>query len=296
MRHGYVRPPTHHVLRARLLDGRIEALEHRQASGEVAGAFIPGFVMFMMGSDFGAWRGGRLMYDAPHLHTEARDEVLPVATGWWRGLGLMANLFAIESFVDELAHAAAADPLAFRLDHLPNNAKGTSMRRVLEAAAERAGWDDTLPPGRARGIAGCSDAGTQVACVAEVSLDDDGTLVVHRVTAAMDCGRVIHPDGATAQVEGNIMWGVGSALVEELTVANGQIEAANFDRYPLLTISQAPEVEVVLLETEGAAPTGVGEPPIGPVAPAIANALFALTGARVRQLPITPERIAAARA
>ena len=293
MRSGYVRPPTHHVLRASLEGSRITAIEHEQSSGDVAGGFLPGFVSLMMGSDFGAWRGGRLMYDAPNVRTEAWHHELPVATGWWRGLGLLANTFAIESFIDELAASVGVDPVEFRLTNLADDDRGLRIKRVIETAAERGGWGTPTENGRARGFAACTDAGTQVACVAEVSLDEaTGGPIVHRVTTVMDCGRVINPDGATAQVEGCVMWGVGSALIEELEIEGGRVKPGNFDGYPLLTIRQAPEVDVVLLETEGAPPTGVGEPPIGPVTAAIGNALFALTGARVRQIPFTAERIA----
>jgi isoquinoline 1-oxidoreductase beta subunit len=130
--------------------------------------------------------------------------------------------------------------------------------------------------------------------VAEVSVSDAGKIRVHHVAAAMDPGLVVNPDGARAQVEGNIMWGVGSALIEELTFKDGQVEAGNFDRYPLLTMREAPDVDVVLLEAADGRPRGVGEPPIGPVAAAIANAVFALNGKRLRQLPMNEARVQAA--
>lgn len=284
MRNGYVRPPTHHVLRARLEDGRIQAIEHAQASGEVAFGFLPGFVEAVMGADFGAWRGAMLPYAAPHVHTVAWRNDLPLRTGWWRGLGLLANTFAVESFIDELAHAAGADPLQFRLNHLPDDQRGQRLRAVLVKAAEQAGWGTPAPAGRARGVACCADAGTVVAQVAEVSVEG-GRIRVHRVTAAVDPGLVINPDGASAQTQGAIMMGLSSTLLEELTVRDGAIEAANFDRYPLLTMSEAPEIEVALLES-GETPHGMGEPPIGPVAAAVANAVFALTGQRLRRLPL----------
>lgn len=293
LRYGYLRPPTHHRLRGLLDDrGRIEALEHHQASGDVAFNFLPGFLKAIMGADFGATRGARLHYAIPHLHTVAWRRPVPVQTGWWRGLGLLANTFAVESFMDELAHAAGVDPLQFRLNHLADSPNGRRMAAVLEAAAEKAGWGGTLPEGRALGIACCTDVDTTVAEIAEVSLDAaTGQLRVHQITAAMDCGLVINPDGAAAQIEGNIMWGVGSTLLEEAQVAEGALALDNFNTYPLLTMHQAPHVETVLLEAGDGKPRGVGEPPIGPVAAAISNALFALTGKRLRQLPMTPERV-----
>jgi isoquinoline 1-oxidoreductase beta subunit len=297
LRHGYLRPPTHHQLFARLGDdGRIEALEHRQASGDVAFGFLPGFMQTVMGADFGATRGARIHYAIPNRSTVAYRRQLPVTTGWWRGLGLLANTFAIESFMDELAVLAGVDPLQYRLMHEGANETGRRMRAVLEKVGELSNWGSPLPAGRERGVACCFDAGTAVAQVAEVSYDDaTGKVRVHDFYAAMDCGLVINPDGARAQVEGNIMWGCGSALLEEATVQDGRIVAGNFDAYPLLTMKEAPHVEVALLEAGDGLPRGVGEPPIGPVAAAIGNAFYALKGARLRQIPFTPDRVRAAR-
>ena len=297
MRYGYFRPPTHHQLAATLAaDGKLAAIEHRQASGDVAFAFLPNFLAPIMGADFGAYRGALIRYAVPNKQTVAYRTVLPIRTGWWRGLGLLANVFAVESFVDEAAHAAGADPLEFRLRHLDDTVPGQArLKAVLNAAAERGGWNTPVAQGRGRGIACCLDVDTAVAMVAEVSVDRaEGTIRVHHVAAAMDPGLVVNPDGARAQVEGNIMWGVGSALIEELTFKDGQVEAGNFDRYPLLTMKDAPDVDVVLLEAGDGRPRGVGEPPIGPVAAAIANAVFAATGARLRQLPMNPARVKAA--
>jgi isoquinoline 1-oxidoreductase beta subunit len=139
------------------------------------------------------------------------------------------------------------------------------------------------------------DAGTIVAEVAEVSLNrNTGQIRVHRVVAAMDCGRVINPDGAIAQVEGAIVMGTSAALIEEVTVKDGRVEAGNFHQYPLLRLRDAPDVETILLEAPDGRPRGVGEPPIGPIAPAIGNAVYALTGVRLRRLPMTPQRVKSA--
>jgi isoquinoline 1-oxidoreductase beta subunit len=297
MRYGYFRPPTHHRLAASLdADGKLAAIEHHQASGDVAFAFLPNFLAPIMGADFGAYRGALIRYAVPNRHTVAYRTELPIRTGWWRGLGLLANVFAIESFMDEAAHTAGIDPLEFRLRHLDDAVPGQArLKAVLNAAAERSGWSTPAPEGRGRGIACCLDVDTAVAMVAEVSVNRaEGKIRVHRVSAAMDPGLVVNPDGARAQVEGNIMWGVGSALIEELTFKDGQVEAGNFDRYPLLTMKEAPDVDVVLLQAGDGRPRGVGEPPIGPVAAAIANAVFAATGTRLRQLPMNPDRVKAA--
>jgi isoquinoline 1-oxidoreductase beta subunit len=298
LRYGFVRPSTHHVMRAQLgADGRIAAFEHRQASGDVLFALLPkaasNIAGGILGADFGATRGAMLRYDVPNVSTIVWRRPLPVRTGPWRGLGALPNAFALESFIDELAAAAGADPLEFRLRHLPNDDWGKRMRAVLRAAADASGWGSAPPSGRARGIACATDVDTVVAQVAEVSVDDAGKIRVHRVTAAMDCGLVVNPDGARAQVEGNVMWGVGSTLLEEARVEDGRFAAGNFDGYPLLTMREAPVVDAILVKSDDKI-RGVGEPAIAPVAAAIGNAVFALTGKRLRQLPFTPERVSAA--
>ena len=193
--------------------------------------------------------------------------------------------------MDEVALAAGADPLQFRIDHMPDDDWGRRGRAVLEAVGALSNWSTPPTAGRGRGIAFCTDVDTIVAQVAEVSVDDETGGLLHQLSAAMDCGLTINPDGAKAQIEGNVMWGVGSALFEEMRVVDGQVAIDNFNNYPLLTMQAAPHVESTLLEAPDGVPLGVGEPPIGPVAAAIANALADLNGARVRTLPMTPERV-----
>jgi isoquinoline 1-oxidoreductase beta subunit len=296
MRDGFVRPLTHHQLSASLNDrGRIEALIHEQASGDALFGGFPRAIGKILGFDFGSTRGAQIPYAIANRETMTWRLPMPIPTGSWRGLGLMANVFAIESFVDELAHAAGADPLQFRLDHLPDDALGQRMGAALQAAADRAGWGSNSPEGQAQGIAVATDGGTVAAEVAEISLDPEtGRIRVHRVVAAVDPGRVINPDGAIAQIEGSIVMGTSAALQEEITVKDGRVEAGNFDRYPLLRMADAPDVETILLQAPDGKPRGLGEPPIGPIAPAIGNAFFALTGVRLRRLPMTPDRIKAA--
>jgi isoquinoline 1-oxidoreductase beta subunit len=281
---GYLRPPTRHLLRAQLeAGGSVSTLAHWQSSGEVAAAFVPAFLTAVTG-DFGAWRGARLMYGVANRFTRTHAIRLPIPTSWWRGLGLLANTFAIESFMDELAHAAGADPLQFRLRHLPADEMGERLRQVLTAVTERAGWHRPAPTGRARGLAICSDVGTLCAQVAEVSVDA-GRIRVHRMTCAIDPGLVVNPDGVAAQTEGAIVMGLSSTLLEEARIENSRVSAYNFDAYPLLTMRDTPAIEVVPISS-GDTPRGVGEPPIGPVAAAVANAVFALTGERLRDLPL----------
>jgi isoquinoline 1-oxidoreductase beta subunit len=283
--HGYIRPASHHILRASLdSDGMIKALEHQQASGKVAFGFLPGFVEWMMGADFGAWRGATLHYDAiAHRQATAQVIDLPLRTGWWRGLGLLPNVFAIESFMDELAVAAKQDGLEFRLKHLSDSSIGLRMKRVLQTAAEKAGWGHA-PAGHALGVACCSDVKTTVAQVAEISLENN-RVKVHKITCAIDPGLVINPDGVKAQTQGAIVMGLSSSLKEKLTIKDSRITSDNFDTYPLLTLGETPEIEVMVLQS-GEEPFGMGEPPIGPVAASVANAVFALTGQRLRELPL----------
>ena len=292
MLHGYLRPPTKSILHGAVDGaGRIIAMEHRQGSSDVAFSFMPDFMELVMGADFGATIGARINYDVPNRTVTAWRKTLPVWTGWWRGLGLFANTFAVESFVDELAAAAGADPLQFRLDHLPDSAAGERMRTVLEAVATLSGWGTAPPAGRARGVA-CFASNTVVAQVAEVSVDAaSGEIRVHDVACAVDCGLVVNPDGAKAQIEGNVMWGVGSTLIEQAYVKDGRLELNNFESYPLLTMREAPDVRSVLVDTGIKTPYGMGEPPIGPVGAAVANAFTAATGRRIRTLPMTPERV-----
>ncbi|MFV9507805.1 MAG: molybdopterin cofactor-binding domain-containing protein [Oscillochloridaceae bacterium umkhey_bin13] len=285
-RHGYVRPPTHHVLRGALgPGGRIIALEHSQASGDVIFPLIPAPLRALFGADFGAWRGARFSYAVPNLGVYAERVPLPLETGAWRGLGLLANVFAVESFVDELAYAAGADPLAFRAANAGDDVGGQRLRAVLAAVAERAGWGQNPPPGRARGVACSFDVGTAVAHIAEVSLWPAGGIRVHKVWAAVDPGLPVNPDGIIAQTEGNITMGLSSVLFERLTVRDGQIAAANFGEYPLLAMRDAPEIDVTIIKSSET-PHGVGEPPMGPIGAAVANAVFALTGQRLRDLPL----------
>ncbi|MCB0076894.1 MAG: xanthine dehydrogenase family protein molybdopterin-binding subunit [Anaerolineales bacterium] len=283
---GYFRPPTHHQFRAVLEKGRVTAIEHQQASGDVLFAYFPAPLRFLFGVDFGAWRGGRIAYEVANRHVVAWRRKLPVPTGPWRGLGLLANTFALESFFDELAYVAGTDPLSFRLAHLNSDAAHVvRLRAALDAVRALSSWDAPPAAGRARGVACSFDAGTAVALVVEASLDGE-TPIVHHVWAVMDCGQLINPDTATAQVEGNVIWGLSSALLEQATLAEGRITNANFADYPILPPARAPEITVQLINPTDAPPGGVGEPAIGPVPAALANALFRLDGKRRRDLPL----------
>jgi len=221
-----------------------------------------------------------LAYRVPHHRVEFTPVDTNVPVGWWRSVGHSQNGFFIESFVDELAHAAGRDPYEYRRELLSER-----DRRVLERAAEAAGWGTTLPQGRGRGIAFCSAFGTSVCEVAEISLPTPETLRVDRVVCAVDCGRAVHPDTVRAQMEGSIIFGLTAALYGEITFQGGAVEQSSFHDQRLLSLSEAPEIEVHILES-GADPSGIGEPGTPPIAPAVANALFAATGRRIRKLPL----------
>jgi isoquinoline 1-oxidoreductase subunit beta len=202
----------------------------------------------------------------------------PIPVGAWRSVDASLSCFFVESFVDELAARAGTDPLAYRLALAEPR-----TRRVLEAAAEHARWGT---PGRCLGIAAFSGWNTFVAQVAEVERDAGGRPRVARITCAFDCGTAVNPALVRAQVEGGITMGLSAALKERITLARGGVVEQNFDGYPLLRMPEAPAIEVILLASEGAPVGGAGEPPVPAVAPAVANALYRLTGVRQRSLPL----------
>jgi isoquinoline 1-oxidoreductase beta subunit len=233
--------------------------------------------------------GARFLDDAaaaPIYGIDMRDiRVAPppahLRTGSWRSVASSQHGFFMESFVDELAHAAGKDPFEYRRALLRDKPR---HRAVLERAAAMAGWGSALPEGRARGIAIVECFGTSVAEVAEVSLER-GAIRVHRVDAAVDCGLVVNPDQALAQVQGAIIFGLSATLFHEITVRDGAVVQRNFPDYDMLRLANAPRVTVQFLESD--APIGgLGEPGVPPIAPAVANAVFALTGQRLRHLPL----------
>jgi isoquinoline 1-oxidoreductase beta subunit len=207
-----------------------------------------------------------------------------VPLGAWRSVDASQNLFFFESFIDELAQELRQEPLAFRRNLLRDNARAL---RVLDAAAKLARWDEKLPKGHGRGIAFLRGYGSLAAQVAEVSVDAGKALRVHRVCCAIDCGTAVNPSSVRAQFEGGVIFGLSAAAMDEITIANGRVQQSNFHDYPVVRMAQAPQVEVEILESPAEAVGGVGEPPVPPVAPAVANAIFAATGTRIRRLPLS---------
>lgn len=218
----------------------------------------------------------------------AYGRVEPGPQVWfWRSVGHSQNIFFIESFIDELAAAAKADPYEFRRAML---GKSPRHKGVLELAAQKAGWGQPLPSGVFRGIAVAQSFGSYVAEVAEVSVAADGTPRVHRVVAAVDCGKTVNPEIIRRQIEGGIVYGLSAALYGKITFKDGRVEQGNFHDYPVLRMNEMPKVEVhILPSTEK--PGGIGEPGTPPIAPAVTNAIFAATGKRVRTLPIDPAQL-----
>ncbi len=205
-----------------------------------------------------------------------------VPTGWWRGVGATRSVFAVESFVDELAAAVRQDPVSYRRGLL----KEPRMRAVLDLAADRAGWGTAMPAGSGRGVSIQFAFDSYLAQVVEVSVDATGRPRVGRVVCAMDCGQVVNPDGVRAQLEGGVTFGLSAALTNEITIANGRVQQGNFNDFLPLRIAEAPRVEVHLIAS-GASPGGVGETGTACVAAALCNAIYAATGRRVRTLPVS---------
>jgi len=229
-----------------------------------------------------------LPYLIPNVQVELHSPKNAVPVQWWRSVGHSHTAFVVETMIDELAHLAGKDPVAYRLDILPATSR---YRGALTLAAERAGWGKTqLPAGHAYGVAVHKSFESYVAEIAEVSVEN-GKARVHRVVAAVDCGTVVNPDGVRQQVEGGIVFGLSAALHGAITLENGRVMQANFDKYQPLRLSEMPQVEVHIVESKED-PTGIGEPGTPPIAPAVANALFALTGKRLRRLPLDQETLA----
>jgi isoquinoline 1-oxidoreductase beta subunit len=222
-----------------------------------------------------------IAYDVPNYLLDYVVRPTPVPVGVWRAINYTQNFFYLESFVDEMAHAAGADPYLYRRRLLRNSPKKLA---VLDAAAAKADWATPPPAGISRGIAVSEACGSYCAQVIEVSVRH-GIVRVHRVVAALDCGHVVNPLSIEMQVQGAVIYALTAALNGEITVKDGAAEQENFDTYEMLRIADAPPVETVIVPSGGFW-GGVGEPPVPPVAPALCNAIFAATGKRIRVLPV----------
>jgi isoquinoline 1-oxidoreductase beta subunit len=211
-----------------------------------------------------------------------RVEPPGIPTAFWRSVGPSHNVFVVESFMDELAAAAKRDPVAYRRALLENAPRA---KAVLDLAAEKAGWDEKLPAGVGRGVSLQAVFGSYMAQVAEVEVSDAGAVRVRRVVCAVDCGTVVNPNTVQAQVQGAIIFGITAALYGEITVKDGRVEQTNFDTYQMLRMNETPAIDVHIVQSSEP-PGGMGEPGTSAIVPAIANAVFAATGKRLRKMPI----------
>jgi isoquinoline 1-oxidoreductase subunit beta len=288
-RGGYYRPRAYHTIAGGIdAAGKLSAWQHRI----VCQSFIIGtpFEPFVVkkGVDETAVEGAAdLPYAIPNVLVDWQMAPHGVPCLWWRSVGHSHNAFVVESFLDELAHAAGKDPVELRRSLLEKHPR---HKRVLELAAEKSGWGKKLPEGRARGIAVHESFGSFLAQVAEVSISDGGRPRVHRVTCAIDCGPTVNPEGIRCQMESGIIFGLTAALFGEITFKDGRVQQSNFHDYPVLRMNEAPIVETHIVETTDKM-GGVGETGVPPIAPAVGNAIFALTGKRIRRLPIRREDV-----
>ena len=289
VRGGFYRPCYVHRLEAGLdAEGRPVAWQHRIVGQSIVAGTPFEAGMLKEGVDATSVDGAaNLPYAIPNMLVDLHSPKQPVPVLWWRSVGSTHTGFVTEVFIDELAHAAKADPYQFRRKLLAEHPR---HRAVLDLAAEKAGWGTSLPKGWGRGIAVHESFNSYVAEVAEVRVNKDGSYKVERVVCAVDCGLAVTPDVVRAQMEGGIGFGLSAALFGAITLKDGGTEQSNFHDYRCLRMDEMPRVEVHIVASD-APPTGVGEPGVPPIAPAVANALFAATGKRIRRLPIG-ERVA----
>ncbi len=284
MRGGYYRPAYVHRVRVGV-DGRgMPAAWDHSVVGQsiVAGTPLESFIV-KNGIDHTSVEGiadSPYIEGTPALRVSLHSPRTPVTVLWWRSVGNTHTAFAVESMVDELAHAAGQDPLAYRLELLKNKPRHA---HALKVAAEKAGWGTAPAPGRARGLAMHESFGSIVAEVAEVSIEQ-GRIRVHAVTCSVDCGTAVNPLGIEAQVQGSVAFGLTAALYGKLNIVEGKVQESNFHDYPMLRMADMPRIAVHLIPSK-AKMGGIGEPATAPIAPAVANAVFALTKQRLRSLP-----------
>ena len=293
--HDFYRPMAGHHLKAAVgEDGLPQAWHHRLSSP----AIFDLYEFPMVPAEYESVGAVDMPYRIEHRRTEFSPLESVVPRGWWRAVSTTHTVFAVESFVDELAAAAKKDPLDYRLGLIGPRFEGDvkempgfafdpeRMKGVLALVAEKANWGQRLPQGHGMGIACGRDHLTYAAHVIHVAADEQG-LKIHRVVSAMDCGIVINPDTAQAQVQGAVIQGLSAAMMEEVTVEDGRIQQDNFDSYPIMRMDGIPESIQVHLVASAEAPTGAGECALPPVAPALTNAIFAATGQRIRRLPLS---------
>lgn len=290
IQHGYYRPYYYDRISGGIdQDGNPVAWSHRVSGSSIFARIAPAAMQNGVDPD-GVEGAAHPPYKLPSIHVEFKQvEPQGVLTSWWRGVGPSHNIFVVESFIDELAAAAKADPVDYRRRRLSENPRALA---VLELAAEKAGWGETLPERQGRGVALQFAFGTYLAMIADVAVTTDGSVRVTRIVTAIDCGLTVNPDTIAAQMEGGALYGLTAALYGAITFDRGRVEQSNFDTYLPLRIDEAPHVETHIVRS-AEAPGGIGEAATSAVFPAVTNAIFAACGRRVRTLPINPEELKA---
>jgi isoquinoline 1-oxidoreductase beta subunit len=282
IQHDLYRPVYRDVLAATLSNGKILGWTHRVTGSSIMARWLP--PAFQKGIDIDAIDSAvDIPYDIPNLRVEyMRDEPPAVPTGFWRGVGPNNNVFAVESFIDELAKKAGKDPVVFRRDMLGNNPR---LRAAIDLAASKAGWGGALPPRSGRGIGAQVAFASFIATVIEVAVDEFGEVRLKKIVSAVDTGIVVNPDTVVAQLQGGLIFGLTAALYGEITIDKGRVQQSNFHDYRMLRIDQVPTIEVHLIQS-GEAPGGIGETGTTAGPPALGNAIYAATGVRLRRMPI----------
>ncbi|MGZ3276376.1 MAG: molybdopterin cofactor-binding domain-containing protein, partial [Caulobacteraceae bacterium] len=273
---------------ARVADGKVLAWSHKVVGSSVMARYIP--PAFQNGLDPDAVDGARDMpYDVPDVKVEyVRQEPPGIKTAFWRSVGPSHNVFVVESFVDELAHKAGADPVTFRRGLL---SKQPRLKAALDLAAEKSGWGKSLPRRCGRGVSIQTAFGSYLATIVEAEVDGDGEIRLRRITCGVDSGVIINPDTVEAQLQGGIIFGLTAALYGQITLDKGRVQQSNFHDYRMMRINETPPIEVHIIKS-GEAPGGMGECGTSAAMPALTNALFAATGKRIRTLPVDRELLA----
>lgn len=283
IRQDLYRPAYYDRVSAGLDDrGMPVAFLDRITGGSVLGAYIPGGLPEGTIDSDAIEGAADTPYAFPNILVDWVRQDPPIPVTWWRGVGPTHNVFVVESFMDELAHAAGQDPVDYRMALLKHNPRAADVLRI---AAQRAAWGEPLPERHGRGVSLHGAFGSFVATVVEAGVNEDGTVRLTRITAAVDCGEVINPDTVRAQLEGGLVFGLSAALYNGITFADGRAEQDNFDTYTQMRIEEVPTMEVHIVDSREA-PGGIGETGTVSAAPALANAIFAATGQRLRKLPI----------